>query len=358
MSRIGNKLRAGFFATPPRQGEYLIKLLHVEGSGVWLDPTCGEGEILHQISAPFQAEDCSISTYGVELDKGRAEKARKLLDHCINAPIESMVIQNNAVSLLFLNPPYDHTMKGIGDDYTERKEWTELYRSMRFLKERGLMIYIIPSYRFADKKIARFLATQFNNVGIMRFSDEDYEDFRQCIFIGNKKTGKHKDFNQKLYDFLLQMESEDFVMRYVTPINRFVLAEKKWRVPAGVKELQPFYTKLANKADFVEGIRSSNGFQAFLNRTRVRQLELGGNPILPLNAGQMALLLAAGAINGEIGEGDSYHLVQGLEIVKTISSEEKKTNNDGSVTQITRLRTKREVSVKIITPTGLIRKLV
>jgi hypothetical protein len=40
----------------------------VEGSGVWLDPTCGEGDILHQLSVPFSYEDCSISTYGVELE--------------------------------------------------------------------------------------------------------------------------------------------------------------------------------------------------------------------------------------------------------------------------------------------------
>ena len=32
MSHVGNKIKAGFFATPSRQGEYLTKLLEVEGS--------------------------------------------------------------------------------------------------------------------------------------------------------------------------------------------------------------------------------------------------------------------------------------------------------------------------------------
>ncbi|MFT9496769.1 MULTISPECIES: DUF6094 domain-containing protein [Bacillota] len=358
MSHVGNKIRAGFFATPERQGEYLTKLLNVEGSGVWLDPTCGEGEILHQLASPFKGADCTISTYGVELDKSRATKAHSLLDHCINAPIESMVIQNDAASLLYLNPPYDFTMKGIDDESADRKEWTELFRNTRYLKEKGLMIYIIPSYRFADKRIARFLATHFYNVGMMRFSDEDYDDFRQCIFIGNKKSGKHKEFNQKLYDFLLRMESDDFVLEKVTPINKFVTAAKTWSVPAGVEELKTFYTKLANKADYVDGIRNSKGFQAFMNRSKARQLEIGGDPILPLNVGQLALLLASGAVNGEIGEGDNYHLVQGLELVKKIPTEEKKTHDNGSVTTITKIRTKREVSVKVICPDGLIRKLV
>lgn len=33
-----SELKAGFFATPETQGEYIIKLLNVEGSGVWFDP--------------------------------------------------------------------------------------------------------------------------------------------------------------------------------------------------------------------------------------------------------------------------------------------------------------------------------
>ncbi|MFC0476930.1 DUF6094 domain-containing protein [Robertmurraya beringensis] len=97
MSHVGNKIRAGFFATPMKQGEYLTQLLEVEGSGVWLDPTCGEGEILNQLATPFQTEDCRISTYGVELDKARAEKAETILTHLINAPIESMVIVRNVL---------------------------------------------------------------------------------------------------------------------------------------------------------------------------------------------------------------------------------------------------------------------
>ncbi|MEI2356676.1 DUF6094 domain-containing protein [Mesobacillus zeae] len=358
MSHVGNKIRAGFFATPELQGEYLNKLLNVKGSGAWLDPTCGEGEILHQLSADHLREDCTITTYGVELDKSRAEKAKSLLNHCINAPIESMVIQNDSVSMLYLNPPYDYTMKGMDDESADRKEWTELFRNIRYLKEKGLMIYVIPSYRFADKRIARFLATHFYNIGMMRFSDEDYDDFRQAIFIGNKKTGKHKEFNQKLFDFLLKMESDEFVLEKVTSIDKFVAANKKWNVPAGIEELKTFYTKLANKSDYVDGIRCSKGFQAFMNRSKPRQLEIGGNPILPLNVGQLALLLASGAVNGEIGEGDNYHLVQGLELVKKIPSEEKKTHDNGSVTTITKVRTKREVSVKIINQNGKILKLV
>lgn len=357
MSHIGNKIKAGFFATPKRQGEYLTKLIEVKGSGVWLDPTCGEGEILHQLSTPFQSEDCSISTYGVELDKAREEKASSLLSHTVNSPIESMVIQNDSVSLLFLNPPYDTTMKGMDDDHAERKEWTELYRNTRYLKDGGLMIYIIPSYRFADKKIARFLSSNFVNIGLLRFSDEDYDDFRQCIFIGNKKGGKHRPLNQTLFDTLQQMDKEEFILSKITPIDKMI-GHHTWEIPAGVTQLKTFYSRLAHKSEFVEGIRNSKGFKAFVERSKPRYLEITGNPILPLNQGQLALILASGGINGAIGEGDNYHLVQGLELVDKATEEEVRNHDNGSKTTITKTRTVRSVSIKAILPSGTIRKMV
>lgn len=67
-----------------------------------------------------------------------------------------MVIQNDAVSFLFLNPPYDFALKGIDDSSAKRKEWIELERNSRYLKENGILIYIIPSYRFADKRLRDF----------------------------------------------------------------------------------------------------------------------------------------------------------------------------------------------------------
>lgn len=67
-----------------------------------------------------------------------------------------MVIQIEAVSFLFLNPPYDFALKGMDDSSAKRKEWVELERNYRYLKENGILIYIIPSYRFAIKKFLGF----------------------------------------------------------------------------------------------------------------------------------------------------------------------------------------------------------
>ncbi len=355
MSHIGNKIRAGFFATPEKQGEYIRALLEVKEVGAWFDPTCGEGDVLHQLAS--NQHDVAITTYGVELDKNRAALAKEQLDHCINAPIESMVIQNDVFSLLYLNPPYDYSMKGIGDQQADRKEYLELVRNCRYLKNGGVMVYVIPSYRFADKKIARYLASHFDQMGVLRFSEEDYDDFKQCVFIGYKKKAKQNDFNENLFQFLMNMGDEEFIKNKVTPLN-LIAGKKVWEVPGGNTSLKTFYSKLENKADYYDALANSKGMEQFKARTKQRDLEIGGDPILPITQGQNALLLASGAVNGILGEGDTLHLVQGLELVtKEQETETKHYESGGKSTKLIE-RTKRSVSVKLISPTGLIKKLV
>lgn len=351
MSSIGNKIRAGFFATPERQGEYLRQLLCFESDTPVFDPTCGEGEILKQLTEDRTGNDFTIRTYGVELDKRRAENAKNNLNVIVESSIESMVISHDVFGMVYLNPPYDMTMLGIGDEKTDRKEYTELVRNTRYLMPGGLMVYVIPSYRFADKKISRFLATHFEDIAMTRFSDEDYDDFRQCIFIGRRKPGTLKEMNQPLFDFLQQLNDEDFVMKKVTTLPQLI-GRKTWLIPSANLDVPTFYSRIEKKSEFVDAIRTNRGFQAFKERTRPKKLVVGGDPIINIAQGQMALLLASGAVNGLIGQGETLHAVQGMEIVSHMITEE---STDHAT--ITKKRTKRDVSVKIITPSGKVKKL-
>jgi len=148
------------------------------------------------------------------------------------------------------------------------------------------------------------------------------------------------------------MEDEDFVAEKVTPLN-LLAGRKKWLIPAGKTIVPTFYSRIENKRDFVDSIRSNKGFQSFIERTRPKQLVVGGEPIINIAQGQMALLLASGAVNGLIGEGDTLHAVQGMEIVSHVITEE-----STEFTHITKKRTKRDVSIKLILPEGKVKKLV
>ncbi|WP_282155736.1 hypothetical protein [Cytobacillus gottheilii] len=148
------------------------------------------------------------------------------------------------------------------------------------------------------------------------------------------------------------MNKEEHILTNVTPLDVLV-GKKIWNIPGGSIDVPTFYSRIENKTDLVALISKNKGFQAFIERTKPRQLVIGGDPIINVAQGQMALLLASGAVNGLIGEGEHLHAVQGMELVTKIITEEKSEHST-----VTKSRTKRDVSVKIITPGGKVKKLV
>lgn len=346
MSRIGNKYMTSFVATQEPQGEYMKQLLEFSGECACMDTCCGEGFILKQLTEGAEG----VVTYGVEIEKRRAETASTVLDKVIEAPIESMIISNDSCSLNFLNPPYDYSMKS-SDDEAERKEYTELIRTYRYLMPGGVLIYVIPAYRYSDKKIARFLATNFNEMSVARFTDENFDEYKQVVFIGKKKRGAHKEFSQQIYDIFMEFADEEFV-RTKLPDLKQLAEKKKYTVPTGKPLVSTFYSRLENKSVFVDAIKENKGFKSFIERTKPKTIELK-MPVINLAQGQLALLLASGSINGELGNSPkTIHIVRGMEnISKVISTEETE------YTTITKARTKREISVKVITPGGVVKKL-
>jgi len=87
MSRLENKKKAGFFATPPALVERIVGHLQpppdvggTEGGAAfrWLDPCAGEGVTLAYLAHVHGGE-----TYGIELDRQRAEAAAQVLDHVL-----------------------------------------------------------------------------------------------------------------------------------------------------------------------------------------------------------------------------------------------------------------------------------
>lgn len=348
MSHIGNKLLSGFYATPLSQGQIIKDMLEFKEPTTILDTTCGEGEIL----AFLQQDNPMTKSFGVEIEKGRALKAQQVLDVCIHAPIESCIITNNIFGLVWCNPPYDMQLAGIGDTETERKEYTELSRATRYLKGNGIMVYLIPSYRFTDQKIARLLATYFDEVQIARFDDEDYDAYKQCVFIGRKKLARSKTYNETLFNQLMLLGNEEYVRSEVQTLSELESFGRSWPVPAAVQDVPLFYSRLEPKENLIAPIRENKGFQVFKERTKPRDTSLNGQPIINIAQGQLALLLAAGMVNGIIGKEDTLHALQGLEIV---TQEHEKIEHETGMEYIT--RTKRSVSIKVITPEGSIIKL-
>lgn len=334
--RVGNKIAAGFFATPLRQAAYIKSALDVKG-GPWLDPTAGEGEAL-----AYLAEGHDVQTYGVEIDKSRAQKAEKVLTKVLHAPVETL-LSSQAFSMLFCNPPYDYGIKAIGEEAAVRKELSVLSEVFQYLVPKGLLIYIVPAHRLAEPELAKFLSARLESVKVYRFTDEDFHDYRQVVLFGYKKHSQVLYPNQNLYWHFMLYKKDDFVLSIPT------LAEMndKWVVPKG-KPVRKFISTMIEPESFC-GIKDSMAFRNFQNMFSFEQLEVNGISPMPLKQGQLALLLASGAMNGLVGEGETLHVVQGVEQVteKRVEDEEE-----------TKTWQERTISIKVLTPSGIVKKFV
>lgn len=366
--RIGNMIKAGFYPLPIKQvGEHLVKLLEVEEhsngeQSRWLDPCSGEGEILAYLQHKL-GED-SIQTYGVEIDRARYEKSAEILDYTVRSAFEQTVISHKAFPLIYLNPPYNYEM-GSSSEKKDLMEYTFLRRSHLYLQDGGIMIYVVPYDRFANKDIQSFLSKHYEDIGLMRFDDEDgaYEQFKQCIFIGKKRKYIEKDvyYNQKFHDFTTQMVSEQFVLTNVNTVSQIGNSDKIWIVPKGNKLFKiTFNTRVPFKAT-CGPIKDNDAFGTLTrfmdygnglnnNETRSKADTLK----MPINLGQIGLCMMTGMADGVVGEGEHLHLVRGSENVYIEEAITEQTEKK----EVKTYTTKRRAKYTIVLPDGEIRELV
>jgi len=106
MARIASEQKGGFYPTPPAQVDLIAKRLRAEkGEKLNLfDPCAGDGAALLGFAKTLRKQGAEVVTYGVELEKERAEKAKAKIDHVICAPYEDTRVTPHSMSYMWLNP--------------------------------------------------------------------------------------------------------------------------------------------------------------------------------------------------------------------------------------------------------------
>src|ERR1051326_9082886 len=101
--RLAGRLKLGHFPLPLEEAERIRHFLDFSSTGcATLDPCIGDGSAFNVIAA-----DRGAIRYGIELDADRAEQARQLGCHVIYGDALNVQCPAEALSLLYLNPPYD-----------------------------------------------------------------------------------------------------------------------------------------------------------------------------------------------------------------------------------------------------------
>src|SRR5579859_5984716 len=177
--RLAGRERLGFYPLPIPEAERICRFLGFPDKQFCaLDPCVGDGAAFAEITS-----DKRVLRYGVELDAGRAQRARAkgvevIHGYCfdVHCPVE-------AFSLMYLNPPYDFE---IGEERSQRMERLFLEHVYRWLKRGGVLVMVVPGRYIHD--CSQILAHQFREVRVHRLTEPESVKYKQVVVMGVRRT--------------------------------------------------------------------------------------------------------------------------------------------------------------------------
>lgn len=326
--RPQGKIKLGFFPLPVTEATRLRVHLIFSSEFSALDPCVGDGVAFTQLLKGTVAH-----RYGIEIDANRAEQARALGIEIVQANTMDVRCPAEALSLIYLNPPYDLE---FGETNNQRLELVFLEHTYRWLKPGGVLIFVIPQRQL--RTCARLLAEHFTAFRIYRLTEPECNQFKQiAIFAVRRKR------HDRLRDSAL-LESIGYLESLTEKRDLGALgdeADARYEIPpSGRAEL----THIGIPLDEVENLLLSSSAYRQAARVLIReQSDVRGRPLTPLHGGHVGLLCTAGMLNGIFGEGESRHVAHWRSLKFTDHWEE--SEEDGTIIQHDRERFSHELSL-------------
>jgi len=291
--RPHGKTKLGFFPLPLPEAARLKNWLAVASESSAIDPCVGDG-----VAFTHLLHGATAHRYGIEIDAYRAEQARALGIETLQANTMDVRCQAEAVSLLYLNPPYDWES---GESNNQRLEFVFLEHTYRWLKAGGVLIFVIPQLRLA--KCARLLAEYFTDLRVFRFTEPACLQYKQIVVLGTRRKRHSKVSDAVLADGVRYLEA------LATKTDLEPLGDNpefQYEVPSSEPVV---LTHVGIPLDEVEDLLLESAAYRQAGRVLLPKLnDVKGRPLTPLHGGHVGLLCTAGMLNGVFGEGEDRHI--------------------------------------------------
>ena len=335
LARLMNRVKMGYFPTDLTHVRQIKSAITFPKSRVnILDPCCGCGLALQAF-----AEDENAATYGVELDRFRAEKAEKVLGRVGYGSFFHSRMNNRVFHSVFLNPPYLSVIQKGG---SQRAERSFLLDVMRYLMLGGLLVYIIPFYRL-DESICRILAENFSGLQMYRFQESEFKKYRQVVVFGTLKERENERTEDEIKAanalFSLSLTPENIPEITELQAGMFALPDKDITVKL-------FKGAEFNVNELAHQLKASDSIKFVFDSSKLDTMHR--NPLLPLKVGQIGLIGGSGLMNGLV-ECDTPHLIKGRVVKqKTVETTEDWQNSTDEIREVTSNR----MVFNVLTPFG------
>jgi hypothetical protein len=337
--RLAAQAKLGFYAAPPEAVAEVLKYLRRPAFGLacGLDPCAGKGEALAQL-----CRSLGLRPYAIELDEKRAVECQRLLtaddlQGQVLAPASFFGCAASPLSFSFawVNPPFDQEVGG-----GMRTEHTFLQRATQWLRPGGVLCFVIPEHVSQRWDVTEYLGQWYTRLATLPFPAE-HRRFEEVIIFGIKRSkavDTHSDKSVQERE-RLPLPPDPLLLYDIPPgqpPRRFEKIELTESEIAAEFELSPLRKHMASPPD-----------------PPLPQ------PPLPLATGHLALLLAAGHLDGVVRPaGEPPHVVRGTaHKVQYTASVEETENADGSVVTKTIQSEKIVLTVRVAEQDGTISTL-
>jgi SAM-dependent methyltransferase len=291
--RPHGKTKLGFYPLPVPEAERLKNCLAFPPEFSALDPCVGDGVAFTHLLRGTQAR-----RYGIEIDADRAEQATRLGIDTLQADTLNVRCPADALSLLYLNPPYDFE---TGQTNNQRLELVFLEHTYRWLKPGGVLVFVIPQPQL--RPCARLLSEHFADLFVYKLTERASVQYKQVAVLGVRRR-RH----QHLRDSAL-LDSVRWLEMLASKADLETLGDAPavhYEIPVSGSVV---FTNVGIPLDEVEDLLPESA--AYRQASRVllpKQRDVRGRPLTPLHGGHVGLLCTAGMLNGVFGEGEDRHI--------------------------------------------------
>lgn len=339
IGRLMSVVKMGYYPTDAEHVRHIARGIEFP-DGVTanlLDPCCGCGLALHTLAKYYDNKDCN--TYGIELDRHRAEESLTRLNRVGFGSYYHSRISHESFHLMFLNPPYLWTTTEGGNNTRSEKRF--LVDSLYNLMYGGLLVYIIPYHRLTAD-VCRVLCDNFDDITVWKFTGDEFKKYKQVAVMGiRRKRCDGSELAPKLAEKALSPDMLPTLLE---------LSENRYQLPAVSVKVNTFKGAEFNVHELAEQLKRSTSFSRLFEKNKLD--DSGKRPLLPLNLGQVGLIGGSGLINGLV-ECDTPHIIKGRIIKENNINKEENVNSKGDLTSTTVYETRSNKMVfNLLTPQG------